>query len=292
MRRPGERGSGRLRPLWGFGRTGWALLPVLLACVALAWLGGLGVRYQIMVWITDTFGIGATYGFVLWLIYMAIWVSMPTFSLLTWLAVLPAFHAAPRRFRWVSVGVMAAYAVGWPLSHAIGGPHIGSIVPASWAPVWLAPGGAAGDAQISMEVALIGAVGLAMLVAATRSWIVAVGCGGALLVATARVPLDGLWWWQPQPMLRFGVSFVAWHVLVVGSVWWWAVRARRAWPPEGVCAGCGYDLRGLGGERCPECGEPSGLVRAVMWLGDRLDDAMQRGTGFCVRPASVRRTAS
>jgi hypothetical protein len=33
------------------------------------------------------------------------------------------------------------------------------------------------------------------------------------------------------------------------AIWW------RGRPPEpGVCAGCGYDLSGLAGARCPECG--------------------------------------
>jgi hypothetical protein len=36
-------------------------------------------------------------------------------------------------------------------------------------------------------------------------------------------------------------------------------------PPEGICAGCGYDLAGLRVSRCPECGEklPKGVVTAA-----------------------------
>jgi predicted amidophosphoribosyltransferase len=33
----------------------------------------------------------------------------------------------------------------------------------------------------------------------------------------------------------------------------WARSRRRT--RRGLCAGCGYDLRG-GGQRCPECGRP------------------------------------
>ena len=45
---------------------------------------------------------------------------------------------------------------------------------------------------------------------------------------------------------------------VVSFVVWREMRAidRRKKQQEGVCANCGYDLRGQVELRCPECGEP------------------------------------
>lgn len=34
----------------------------------------------------------------------------------------------------------------------------------------------------------------------------------------------------------------------------YVMLARRADLPPGFCVKCGYDRRGLGGARCPECG--------------------------------------
>jgi hypothetical protein len=50
---------------------------------------------------------------------------------------------------------------------------------------------------------------------------------------------------------RYGVPFVCGAMVVR---WCGLAPARRV--QRGACAGCGYDLRGLGGEevRCPECG--------------------------------------
>lgn len=55
-----------------------------------------------------------------------------------------------------------------------------------------------------------------------------------------------------------------WVVLPVGAwpVVGWVVRRVRwvRWRRRGWCLTCGYDLRGIEGERCPECGEEkSGL---------------------------------
>lgn len=70
------------------------------------------------------------------------------------------------------------------------------------------------------------------------------GDGSPELLAVAMCPL-----W-PMAVLGGGVA---------GVLWW---RTRRVVLP-GHCAGCGYDLRGLGGGRCPECGA-AGLVRRLV----------------------------
>ncbi len=52
-----------------------------------------------------------------------------------------------------------------------------------------------------------------------------------------------------------------------GMLWWRLPRVFRT----GCCQTCGYDLRGLRGGRCPECGEQSGAAfRMVAMLRSAL----------------------
>lgn len=91
----------------------------------------------------------------------------------------------------------------------------------------------------------------------------------------------GLWWRPRAEVVDLGMTrpdgspellAVAmcplWPVAVLGGgvagmLWW---RTRRVVMP-GHCAGCGYDLRGLGGGRCPECGREGLRARAMRLLG-------------------------
>jgi hypothetical protein len=64
--------------------------------------------------------------------------------------------------------------------------------------------------------------------------------------ATPTEPARGAWWF---------VRFPLWIPVLALSVptlvyWFMLVRSRPAWQ----CRGCGYDLRGVKGEACPECG--------------------------------------
>lgn len=81
------------------------------------------------------------------------------------------------------------------------------------------------------------------LVTMTRSarWWCTSACSLMLLVAL------GI---EPVAM----TSVVAWHGVVFGVIVSWAVRTRTRRLSGSHCAGCGYDLAGIEGPVCPECG--------------------------------------
>jgi len=78
-----------------------------------------------------------------------------------------------------------------------------------------------------------------VLLPSTTSAVIQVSSTNAPLVVTA---LDALY----VPLV-FAMPLLG---LIAGALIW--MGRRRAAP--GHCRGCGYDLRGLGGGRCPECG--------------------------------------
>jgi hypothetical protein len=60
---------------------------------------------------------------------------------------------------------------------------------------------------------------------------------------------------------RFVAGLAGWTLFAVGLLYLsvfvrraWQGRIRRLRERRGLCTGCGYDLRGLEGGRCPECG--------------------------------------
>lgn len=76
----------------------------------------------------------------------------------------------------------------------------------------------------------------------------------ALAWATADNLFPGLWQWQrwaPGPLIGVKLWVVASICSLPLAVV--ALRLRRR-VPEGHCRKCRYDLRGLSGEVCPECG--------------------------------------
>lgn len=85
--------------------------------------------------------------------------------------------------------------------------------------------------------------------------------GCMLLIQPASIllgPVLGVW------ILVFGGSgedFQDGHIVWGAAALWWWLMVPLAWltigrrdSTHGRCAGCGYDMAGLSGERCPECG--------------------------------------
>jgi hypothetical protein len=99
---------------------------------------------------------------------------------------------------------------------------------------------------------------------------------GIRLIEDGRSPL-----WQ---RLGFGAgasTVKVWSMIGVGVPTWFLVllpalstalptllvrrarQRRRRRAADGLCAACGYDLRGAAHDRCPECGEPVAVAAAV-----------------------------
>lgn len=87
---------------------------------------------------------------------------------------------------------------------------------------------------------------------------------------------DSFSWQRGLKTYQFPMRVLGWGMLLNAPVWgaaafvvWMLARAARrrlrarAWRRKGLCRGCGYDLRGLGGGAvCPECGRVPSLRRA------------------------------
>src|SRR5438067_2285937 len=99
-----------VKPLWGFGWAGLALLPV---AVALGWvyLSGYDLRFDVQQWINDWLGWQAQYWFVsVWLPGQYFGARDPVVGMVTLMYLLVAMHLHPRRFGWRYLAV-----TGWAL---------------------------------------------------------------------------------------------------------------------------------------------------------------------------------
>jgi hypothetical protein len=69
--------------------------------------------------------------------------------------------------------------------------------------------------------------------------------------------------WKPEASRSVVLSTTRWHMVVplwipavvFGAGIWWSVRG--GWTGPGTCKRCGYDVRGVPGNVCPECGRPT-----------------------------------
>lgn len=256
------------KPIWGFGWAGWCLLGVAVALGG-AWAAGVELRYMLLSAIASVFGGDAVIWFVSTVLF-AHWMDfgyldhglgfspLPRFGLAGMVGVLIAMHIHPHRFGLFRVGLVIVLGLWTPL--------LSAQLP-SWIPSLTSSPLQVGYArQSALNFLLIWAI-TALACAGVLGWAlksrrcgVAVGawCGiGAWLWGEAMLGLGGepAWivsvsgdelWWSIYGWL--------WSPTLCGGLFWWAIRARRRSFPDWACPGCGYDMRGLGGDRCPECG--------------------------------------
>lgn len=241
------------RKLVGFGVSGWVALAVLAGAACLVvWasrspIDALQPRYAILSWVTDAFGWEAMYGVSLSILYTGFFLSASSLSWATLLLLLPAFFVAARPYPWVTVGLLTVSCLCLPIMCGFGGPHLGRILPSAWL-TWLPID------QSTLEPALVGLGAGILLIVYSRSLTVSI----AVLVAFG-VSLASEW------LLRFGVIVisdfiylsvgnVSWNVLMVIPIYVWAIRTRRPYWDDRLCRTCGYDVSGVTGGVCPECG--------------------------------------
>lgn len=239
-----------LRPVLGFGVAGWCGVIVLVGLATIAAWPGLDERYAIQKWLAETFGV--TYWFTHVLTWLSFSVCSARFTVTTLVLLVPAFFLAAKRFPWIvlsllSVATIVPLVVPGAMRLNMGGvlpPFIGE-------PLY--PGGVS-ITQMIVEVAVISLLLSMLLVVVTRSKLVALGVGLAFVAALMSLPLARIWSTRIGAV-HVGADGVLWTLLTVVPVYVWAIRSRRA-PADGLCRACGYDLAGVTGRVCPECGEP------------------------------------
>jgi hypothetical protein len=80
------------------------------------------------------------------------------------------------------------------------------------------------------------------------------GARGRLGFSARTMPVRGVQWKGTEQ----DITFPLWPIALVTAIApaLWLKRALRDWRRRrrGLCVACGYDMRGLDGRRCPECG--------------------------------------
>ena len=96
------------------------------------------------------------------------------------------------------------------------------------------------------------------------------GLLGRLGFGVRRMPVTGVQWKGTEQDVVFPLWPIA--LITAAAPMLWLTRALRAWRRRrgGLCLACGYDMRGLDGRRCPECGRLPDLPRAEVTAPARL----------------------
>ena len=109
--------------------------------------------------------------------------------------------------------------------------------------------------QIAVVMGGAPLVVLAWKARAVSAFVCVLGSSGVATAGLFGPPL--LLDYNPSGGVVYYVSawWIAYHAMLAGGVVWWA---WRHWEPpcddDSLCAECGYELTGLAGNICPECG--------------------------------------
>ncbi|MBL8762492.1 MAG: hypothetical protein JNL50_14450 [Phycisphaerae bacterium] len=228
--------------LWGFGWRGWAGLAVL---VPLAWCVVLGpdLVYAAQVFVLEKFG---------WLFGFAIYGILPygmgfrvgVFTPVTACWMIPLLHlVAIRRRGWWYAALVGYSWIVPPLWWAF--PQIPGRYLPSW--MWRIPSGTR-DTLFYVGAGLSVALAAGMLGVCTKSRRLGIGVGLVLVLGVV-VPafVTNVFWYH--------VAIVSLQAAAFGVMLRWALRERWRVRHSHHCLACGYDLTGLVGDVCPECGK-------------------------------------
>jgi hypothetical protein len=244
-----------IRPIWGFGRWGWALLPIAIGltyCIC----GGYDLRLAIMQLWNDWFGWRSLiYTMIDWTIFPHNYsLQLPLAGSLTLIPVLLGMYLTPRPLAWwVWIGVILWLLVN-PVVWWQARTWSVQIVPASLGSV------SNQDVYLALQLLLF-AVFAGWLAHRVKAGLMVLGVG------IASAALDRLMDWRamnqptgPAPAWLYLAIEVLWHGSVSAALIGFAAidywrACREAWR----CGLCGYDLTGLGvspggSPVCPECG--------------------------------------
>lgn len=233
------------RPLLGFGPIGWVASAVLATMLVMLWRG-VDFQYHYIWLLHDILGVD---GLFLYLSKFHVWHSLlllsPSFNLITTTLILPALFIAPRRHGTLRFAIVIVW---------------GLLVPALYPlerHLWRA---LANDPYQGWLIARTGinVLSCIMLWGVTRSRLVLVlSVGLSAVFATDMLisylnspPAANIF---PPPHTLDDVKGIVWHVGIGAVMWLWAIRLYRKAPDSG-CQWCGYDLRGMSHDCCPECG--------------------------------------
>lgn len=232
--------------LWGFGPAGWVgavVLLVLLIPVSL----GIDLRDHLLVLITHVLGIDATY-FVVARVLPFNWMALnsPQLNLISLMLCLPAVFLAWKHSRsWWSVALLVLCAFSAQATaefYSFVWPHI--VGPTSF------------DYMFTVLIViqtLIALIGAGCVYGMTRTWAYATIWGAAAVLGVLQFCVWDhiIFSWKGASLTVLSLLF---HVVTAGSLYFWAVRLRLSKQDLTCCPDCGYELRGVPGPVCPECG--------------------------------------
>ncbi len=230
------------REIWGLGVVGWIALSLLLGLIA-GVAAGVDFRFMVLEFITETFGIDATFIVVArWMPWAWFAILGPEYSLLTAIYLtLALFLSGQKTPIWVYACVWG-FGLFWPQLTFEAAQYELSLT---------------GDRLLALSLMQpLPFIAFAIMARRWPAWL-AVGVLASCNLGLIYIREFTLWQPQiPSVVIWFDAWVVAFHMALVATLIWWVRASSRGLEGERPCAKCGYELAGLSsGLVCPECGE-------------------------------------
>jgi hypothetical protein len=232
------------RPIWGFGWIGWIACGALAALLAMV-LAGVDFTILYVNFIHDLFGLK----FLFWFLVSVhaghcFTILGPTFGLIgLCIVVVALFIHLPRHGWW-----RCAPLIVWALIHPA--MYRAEMHMTQWIGTMITGVQISEVEAIEFDGMIFESVTCALLFLVTGSWVVLLATFFLMLASQQVDNVLGAF-----PPFGGHSAVVLWNAGLAVILLWWAIQARRRVFGPGRCAACGYDLRGVAHERCPECGE-------------------------------------